>query len=160
MRKVSGYEDYCVSEGGHIKSFKRNRELFLTPYIDRYGYHVVNLCAGKKRKAQKVHRIVAQAFIPNPDKKPQVNHKDGDKLNNSVENLEWCSASDNKQHSYSVLGVGRIKKVRCVETGVVYESGRSSGRILGIRREGISDVLRGKQKTAGGYHWELAVWTN
>lgn len=156
IKPIPGFEDYFVNIIGQVKSTKKNKVRWLKPYTEKDGYKIVNLYANGKMKAHKVHRLVAQAFIPNPESKPQVNHIDGNKADNRVRNLEWCTVAENKQHSYSTLGVGRIKKVRCVETGIVYESGRAAGRILNIRRESISDVLRGVQKTAGGYHWELA----
>lgn len=68
--------------------------------INNSGYELAYLCKNSKRKALTVHRLVAKAFIPNPSDLPEVNHKDGDKLNNRVSNLEWSSISDNRKHAY------------------------------------------------------------
>lgn len=71
---------------------------FLKPIVDAWGYVRVNLSSGGKVKAHKIHRLVAQAYIPNPDNLSDINHLDEDKSNNSVDNLEWCSHKDNCNH--------------------------------------------------------------
>lgn len=111
-KDVEGYEGlYQVSNLGRVKSLthyiiKENykpREVkgkILTPFFDRpKGYMSVSLSKNNKIKLQRIHRLVAQAFIPNPDNLIQINHKDGNKSNNNVENLEWCSCKDNIRHA-------------------------------------------------------------
>ena len=102
-KDIPGYEGiYQASNTGKIKSLSRKyhpKDKLLTPY-NRSGY----LCVGLYKKYQFVHRLVAETFIPNPENKPTVNHKDGDRYNNYVENLEWATYSENIKHSYSVLG--------------------------------------------------------
>lgn len=99
-----------VYKNGKIKTFKHNnirkngrldnREgKFLKPKTDKYGYQHVILTKNRKRKDYQVHRLVAQAFIPNLENKPTVNHKDGNKCNNCVENLEWATFKEQKNHS-------------------------------------------------------------
>lgn len=91
---IANYEgEYEVDTLGNVFSLKTNRILKATDFGSQYL--IVTLCKNGKRKSKKVHRLVAEAFIPNPDKLPQVNHKDENKHNNVVSNLEWCTASYN-----------------------------------------------------------------
>ena len=93
-RDVVGYEGlYKVSTEGNIKSIRRNK--ILSQDTNQDGYKRVQLYKNKASKNYSVHRLVAQAFIPNPDNLPQVNHKDEDKSNNCVSNLEWITPKDN-----------------------------------------------------------------
>lgn len=103
-KDIDGYEGlYKVSSYGNVLSLKycgSNRKHLLAPNIDHRGYLMAHLSKRGKTKTFKIHRLVASAFIPNPDNLPQVNHKDGDKLNNCVDNLEWCTCSYNVKHAY------------------------------------------------------------
>lgn len=104
VREIPGTDGkYAVNATGAILRFKAGKWNYLKGEIN-HGYHRVNLSFGKVAKKFRVHRLVAQAFIENPLNKPFVNHKDGNKLNNCVENLEWCTSSENEYHSYRVLG--------------------------------------------------------
>jgi hypothetical protein len=93
IEDTNGY--YLIGSDGTIK----NRQKHLKTYIINSGYVAIKLTAGGDRKHRLVHRLVAQAFIPNPDEKKEVNHIDGNKLNNNVYNLEWVSSSENKRHA-------------------------------------------------------------
>jgi hypothetical protein len=111
-----------------------------------------------KRKKIFIHRLMAELFIPNPNNLPQVNHIDGDKSNYQLSNLEWVTAGNNQNHSRYVLGhqTGFADTaVRCVETKIVYKSTRDAWRDTGAGCSHISECVRGKRKTAGGYHWEV-----
>lgn len=109
-RDINGYEGlYSVSDCGKVKSMARKtnnqfcrNEIILSPSDDGYGYNQVVLCKKvegiKRKKVFKVHRLVANAFVPNPDNKPIVNHKDWDTKNNSVDNLNWMTQKENLNH--------------------------------------------------------------
>lgn len=154
---IIGYEGfYEVSNLGRVR---RNNQI-LKGQID-YGYKCIWLCANKKRKKYKVHRLVAQAFIPNPNNYPCVNHKDENKLNNCVENLEWCT------HKYNTNYGSCIKRrnakhfkpiIRVAKNGTQerYESVLEASKSLNIDRSSISAVARGERKTAGGFKWIYA----
>jgi hypothetical protein len=190
---IDGYSGYYqVSSTGRVKRLAR--------YVDRHaygivhqrfygeriikpslsnGYPVVNLCKENKVKHVQVHRIVAESFIPNPQKKEQVNHKNGIRNDNRVENLEWVTNTENQRHSFQVLGrvSGRKgkrnslktrlaiknywkehynekgKSVRCIELNRVFIGITTACKELGVSSH-IGDCCKGKRETCGGYHWE------
>ncbi len=108
---ILGYEGcYQISDDGKVKSLPKTRKLnhggiqhvperILKPYLGRDGYPYINLCRNYVIKHGKIHRLVALAFITNPEGKPHVNHKDGNKLNNSYKNLEWVTRKENAEHA-------------------------------------------------------------
>lgn len=101
-KKIKGYPDYYVSNFGRVKSYygRTNGEV-LQGHLVNSGYKTVALYTAPKTSTRKsIHRLVAEAFIPNPENKPQVNHIDGDRFNNAVTNLEWVTCSENTQHAY------------------------------------------------------------
>ena len=160
LRPITGFEGkYVVSTSGEVINTQTAK--VLKPKKRKDGYLEVNLWKNNKGYSMLVHRLVAETWIPNPNNLPQINHKDEDKTNNCIENLEWCYAKYNSDY-----GTGRIRgvytrrlkhsncrEVLCVETGVVYESIALACFITDIDRSCISRACNGKRKTAGGKHW-------
>lgn len=169
-RDIPNFEGhYQVSNYGRVKSlyFRNgqalisNKEKILKPLNNR-GYLRVRLCEFKVRNLYSIHRLVAEAFIPNPKNKPCVNHKDGDKTNNCVENLEWCTYSENEQHSHKVLGKQPINKKVVYQYDLnnkiinKFNSLAEAGRSLNKSYNLISNCCNERIKTAYGYIWKFA----
>lgn len=141
-------DDYKVSNYGRVMHWKRRHVL---KQQMQKGYKTVSI-AGKKYR---VHRLVAQAFIPNPENKPVVNHMDGCKTNNNVRNLEWTTDLENRihaeKHGLACKGIAG-KKIRNWKTGKEYNSIREAARDVGRDEEKIRDCLHGRRPSAG---WEF-----
>lgn len=160
---------YEVSDEGNVRRASTKR--LLAP-SDCKGYPHVSLYDNRKRKSVTIHRLVADAFVDNPDNKPQVNHIDGNKYNNNYTNLEWCTASENMQHAFDTglskanCGMKGRKNpnggrkdgvpVRIIETGQEFKSIADCEEYLTGDRTctHLSDCLNGLQKTHCGYHFE------
>lgn len=179
-KDIKGYEGlYQVSDLGRVKSLERDvyysngavhhiEEKILVPILDRGGYSYIHLYKNGKMKREYVHRLVATAFIPNSENKPQVNHRDEVKTNNVVENLEWCTASYNalygtkiermlqNRRSYKLGNNPQAKSVFCVELNKKFDSIRRAEEELGVNINCIVGACKGRQKTAGGFHWRYA----
>ena len=161
-KDIKGYEGlYQISNTGRVWSVQRQK--YLMAYIAN-GYYKVDLYAKNgKRKKEYVHRLVALAFIDNPNNLPQVNHIDGNKINDNVENLEWVTVKENMYHSYHTLqntkGCYEGMPVYCVEMDRVFKSGIEAARYLGKNKSSnICNCCENKYgyKTAYGYHWKWA----
>lgn len=148
---------YEVSSFGNVRNLRTGRLKKLE--IDRSGYHTVRLYHNKNSRIIYVHRLVAKAFIKNPLEKAQVNHINGDKLDNSIDNLEWATQSENLRHAALVLGrsLGGRKAipVLCVETGERYRSIGEAARETGLSKGHIAKALSHKEgrTQTGGFHW-------
>lgn len=150
---ISEAPGYKVSNLGRV----RGKHHLLSPSPDTIGHLQVIFMVDGKRVCQRVHRLVAQAFIPNPHNLPVVNHIDGDKANNAAANLEWCTQEYNVWHMVNVLGRElKRKPVRCVETGKTYRSLAAASRDVGVSPQSIASVANHQPHcfAAKGLHWE------
>lgn len=154
-RQMVGHPKFLVSNFGRISNKKG--KIYAT-WINHEGYEQVCLCENNHKFVVKVHQEVAKAFIPSVEGKPIINHIDGVKTNNRIENLEWTTYSMNVKHA---LAIGLAKKpepvrrmVRCVETGEVFESLQQAGEKTKAIASHISACCTGERKTTGGLHWE------
>lgn len=159
-KSIKGYEGiYEVSNFGNVKSLSRKhhpKESIMTPNNVK-GYAQINLVKNHKRKMCYIHRLVANAFIKNLKNKKEVNHKDGKKMNNCVENLEWNTSLENARHSKANnLNDFNRKKINQKKDGKVvctFESAMAAARSCNGFHANIVAVCRGKRKTASGFSW-------
>jgi len=155
FKRIKGFEGYLINPEGKILSLKRKNKHFIKPYVAGNGYLEVTLVKEKGvYKQVGVHRLLAQTFIPNPNNYPVVNHKDGNVLNNLLDNLEWCTESYNKKHSiyklkrYSttlppqkVIVIDKLNNKK-----YVFESVAKASEFLGINKKFFGDFLNGRYK--------------
>ena len=148
MRNIKGYEGlYAVTENGEVYSFQSGK--FLRQTTDSNGYLKVKLCKDGVRKTHNVHRLVADAFIPNPHNLPCVNHISENKRENSVSNLEYCDHAYN--NAYGTRTARTRKKVYCNEVNRLFDSIREAAEALGADASKIVKVCKGKKKSTQGY---------
>lgn len=178
-KTIPGYKGhYEVSSYGRVRTLKNgmnpkystnNKPRVLKQALKRSGYLALDLCIDNVKKTTTVHRLVAKAFLDNKDGKYTVNHKNGNKTDNRVINLEWATSSENTQHRFKVLnqpGPNR-KQIICVETKQVFASSTQAAEWLSKnynRTKQVYSVARriraacgGSTKTAYGYHWKDIV---
>ncbi len=152
-KHIKGFENYLIFPTGKIYSLKRNKYMKL--YCNLKGYYRVSLCKSGKVYYKKIARLVAQAFIPNPDNKPEVNHKDGIKANNNVSNLEWATPKENTQHAIRMrlidlsIPVGVFNYITGKSLSI-HPSQYDAARMYGVSQGNISEVLAGKRNHTGG----------
>lgn len=174
FRKVVGNDNYSISNNGRLLNKKGKEKTFQK----KDGYLKVDLYMNGIKSSKRVHRLVAEAFIPNPKNKPDVNHKDGNKCNNSVDNLEWVDKKENMQHASKngllhpnplrgnahprpMLGrknpnaaIANSRKVRIIETGEIFGSIKDCAIAIGGSDRRICDCLKGVSDSHRGYHFE------
>lgn len=147
------YPKYDISNTGKIRNRKSGR--IMKTNVGRGGYEQVCLRKDKQQYTKRVHRLVADTFYGRHDDL-EVNHIDGDKLNNRVDNLEFCDRSTNTLHAFE-HGLRKPRgqiKIRVVETGEKFESIRACDRATGCNQSAICAFFRGEQKSVNGYHFE------
>ena len=177
-KDIEGYEGlYQVSNLGRVKSLGRyinnngglyfRKEKIMKVCKDKKGYNVCGLSKNNNPKTLKVHRLVASAFIPNPNNLPQVNHRNEDKTDNRVDNLEWCDNDYNRNYGTR----NKRASVSCRKTILQislegdllrkWDSAIEVEKELGFNNSSITKCCKGKQKTCGGYKWHYhykSIW--
>lgn len=164
-KDIKDYEGlYQVSNLGNVKSLpkmsgtSKRKETILKTHIEKRGYFVIRLSKNKTNHSFKIHRLIANAFIPNPENKRTINHIDGNKLNNSISNLEWATDSENLQHAYDT-GLKPKKPINQYTLGKSFikewESAQQIYKTLGFDYRNISACCHGKQVTGYGYIWKF-----
>jgi hypothetical protein len=172
FKDIEGYDGlYQVSNLGRVKSFNKNKKgKLLTPTFNRKGYTMVHL-SGDVNKNITIHRLVAQAFLPNPENKPQVNHINGVKHDNRCENLEWNTPSENLLHAHRIgLAKGHSIKgeyhplskpvVQMTLDNIIvsnFAGASEAARQIGINQGGISQCCNGKCRTYYGFKWQYKI---
>lgn len=164
-KTINNYPDYMVSNLGRVKSIERyvdnnggfqhlpERILKIEVNKLRHNYCQVHLSKDGKVTTKKVHRLVAEAFIPNPNSLPQINHKDCNVLNNCVDNLEWCDQQYNNDWSISKKVLQFDKKGKLLNT---YQSTVKAAKAVGADPSNICRCCNGVLKTSKGYVWKYA----
>lgn len=161
--QIERYPEYEASTRGHIYSIKSG--VILKPFLTNSGYLQVKLWHDGRHVHEYIHRLVAETFLHNYNGSLQVNHIDGDKLNNCVDNLEWVTHKENIRHAIDsgLFTPYKLpphphegKRVKIVETGEVFESLTECANYIGGFKTAISACLLGKVKTHKGYHFEEA----
>ena len=155
-KDIAGYEGlYQISDEGEVLSLKHNPPKKMKLGLrgrDGLLYEFISLAKNGENKKFSVHRLVAEAFLKNPDKLPEINHKDENTLNNCVDNLEWCTHEYNINYSHS----RRVEQYENGEKIAEYKSIVEAFRQTGISRTSINNALCGWSETAGGYSWKYA----
>ena len=173
---IPKFPKYQASTFGKIKN--KETGVILRPYLSEWGYEAVHLRKDGKSHNRYIHKLVAETFIPNPDNKPEVNHEDGVKTNNRVDNLSWVTKSENNEHAYRIglkaasdknraqaykmgtdprtrqAAYDRHPDIRIIETGEIFESNIAVANRLNCNVQNIWACLHGKQKSCCGYHFE------
>ena len=155
--KIEGFDNYEVSNLGKVRNIKTGK--ILKPSLNHNGYLRLWLYENNKQKQLYLHRIVATAFIDNPEAKPCVNHIDENKTNNDLNNLEWCTERENNVHGTRMKRIAekRFKKVIQLDLNDnvlnVFESIKQAGQETGVFATSISACCNGRIKSSGGFKW-------
>ena len=162
FKDIANYEGlYQISNHGRVKSLQRkNVGKIMSLTKCPKGYLHITLPKNNSKKTFRISRLVAQAFIKNPKKKPCVNHKDAVKANNFVTNLEWCTYSENNKHAWANnLNSAHTKRIAQVKYGLVvkiWESMNAAAKSVGVHQSSISLCCAGKMKSCKNFEWRYA----
>lgn len=168
-KDIEGFEYYQVSTKGRIRSFIKGKEpKILKPYDNGYGYLYINLYKNNKMYAKRVHKLVAEAFIPNPEGKTEVNHINGNKTDNRLINLEWTSPSENKKHAYEtgLRFSNDILDRPCIRlnNGAIYPSINLASQVFDINPKTIWENCNEKidycEANGTKYYFDFAIIVN
>lgn len=160
-KDIPGYDGmYQVSNLGRVKSYMNQYGhgiRFMNGELTKTGYIQVSLTKRGKQQRFKIHRLVAMAFIPNPDSLPQINHKNETKTDNRVENLEWCTAKYNVNYGSCIQrrSITNGKSVRCTDTGNIFYSCGDAARKMGLDFSHIAKCCRSELSAHKGFHFEF-----
>ena len=150
---IETFDNYAISNCGRIKNVRNGR--ILLPKPNKHGYLEYTFCQNKIKKTFRIDRLVALYFIENPHNKPYVNHIDGNKANNNVDNLEWCTAKENDKHARDIGLKVQEKPIIAINIitseSICFKSVRECGGILGINAGTIVKVLKGKRNKTHNY---------
>lgn len=162
-KTITEMKTYEISNCGRVRKKLTNGYRHLKLFKDKDNYFRICLCENNKRIYRYVHRLVAIEFIPNPDDKPTVNHKDGNKQNNCVGNLEWATIKEQNNHALK-LGLRIMKNDACSKKVAQYDKNRNlikiypsaneAKRQTGFSQGKISEVCRGEKKIYKDFIWE------
>ena len=162
-KTIEEYPQYQVSNMGRVRSLKRKVPRILELADNGYGYLVVHLYSNEKQKTVKVHKLVAKAFVPNPDNLPTTDHIDRDRKNNFADNLRWADYSE-QNNNRSSWGADVKTKVKCVETNEVFNSAKEAAAWIGPKAKGCNITAQARGNLHFAYrhpitneplHWEL-----
>lgn len=169
-KDIKGYEGlYQISSLGRVKSLARSTKnqycksnYIMKSEVQKSGYKKIGLYKNRKQTYFSIHRLVAEAFIPNPNNYPCVNHKDENKNNNNVINLEWCTYEYNNCYGTRLLRLSNSRKKKVAQYDKknnllkIWESEEEAIKTLGISNH-IYDVCNNLRKTCGGYKWKFLM---
>ena len=156
LKEVFGYENkYFVSNYGFV--YRKEKEVYkkMKPYCGTSKYLHISFFKDGRYKTYDVHRLVAECFLSKKEGKTEVNHKNGNREDNRIENLEWVSRSENLIHRHRVLNrlpVGS-KSVVCFETKKVFRNITDAAKSINVSTTALSDCVNGKTKSCGNLHW-------
>ena len=170
-KDIPEYEGiYQINNFGIVKRIERKskyrknvkiKEKIIKEYIGTWGYKMVSLYKNNHQKTEFVHRLIAKTFIQNPNNYPVINHKDGNKLNNNINNLEWCTVSHNNKEAYRIgikkPRVNAKKILQLTKDNKIIKEWNSASEVqkkLGYSQGNICEVCNGRRNSANGYVWK------